>query len=139
LSRAKDNKWGLAYKLYRNATVFPAIVCELCEAPCRAECQRGAGPARRDIDESVADGKVFFVGDETIDIPAVEVAAVRFAKDRNPEIYRIPPREKRVAIIGAGLAGLSLALNLSQKAYPVTVFERGELPLITWAAHPKYE
>ena len=140
LSRAKDGKWGLAYKLYRNATVFPAIVSELCEAPCRAECQRGAADmVRKDAIADASDSKVFFVGDEPVDVRAVESAAVRFAKNRRPETYRIPPREQRVAIIGAGLAGLSLALNLSQKAYPVTVFERGEKALPTWAAHPKYE
>ena len=145
LSRAKDGKWGLAYKLYRNATVFPAIVSELCEAPCRDECQRGTGVRRhKDGGDEVdavdsAGGKVFFVGDDSVDARAVEAAAVRFAKNRKPETYRIPPREQRVAIIGAGLAGLSLALNLSQKAYPVTVFERGERALHTWRAHPKYE
>jgi Fe-S oxidoreductase len=137
LLRAKDGKWDLAYKLYRNATVFPAIVSELCEAPCRAECQRGA--AGQDAAVSDHGGKVFFVGDDPVDVRAVEAAAVRFAKNRKPEIYRIPPREQRVAIIGAGLAGLSLALNLSQKAYPVTVFERGGQALTTWAGHPKYE
>ena len=178
LSRARDGKWGLAYKLYRNATVFPAIVSELCEAPCRAECQRGTGsnselgirnyekpeviakplgarasrsqilettndmpvfPLKQEDFEIESGGKVFFVGDEPVDIRAVESAAVRFAKNRKPECYRIQPREQRVAIIGAGLAGLSLALNLSQKAYPVTVFERGARALPTWAAHPKYE
>ena len=138
----KTGKWGLAYKLYRNATVFPAIVSELCEAPCRSECQRGSAGAFREtpLDEQKAAGdKLFFVGDEPIDIRAVEASAVRFAANRKPETYRIPPRDQRVAIIGAGLAGLSLALNLSQKAYPVTVFERGERALATWAAHPKYE
>ena len=162
LSRARDGKWGLAYKLYRNATVFPAIVSELCDAPCRVECQRGTGfnyelgitnYELKDMGEQAsrlqvleecgrdarAPAKVFFVGDEPVDIRAVEATAVRFAKNRKPESYRIPLREQRVAIIGAGLAGLSLALNLSQKAYPVTVFERGDRALPTWAAHPKYE
>ena len=138
LSRAKDGKWGLAYKLFRNATVFPAIVSKLCPAPCRAECQRGGGGAQWTVD-SDADGKVFFIGDDPVDIRAIESAAVMFAKNRKPETYRITPREQRVAIIGAGLAGLSLALNLSQKAYPVTVFERGDRALPTWADHPEYE
>ena len=200
LARAKDGKWGLAYKLYRNAVVFPGIVSELCEAPCRAECQRGPGagagagreaPCRTECqrgpgagaelgpgtrlepthqapgpveneatgqDETAEPGaepkaglepgagvfpttkdRLFFMGDEPVDIRAIEVATVRFARDRQPETYRIPPRDKRVAIIGAGLAGLSLALNLSQKAWPVTVFERGGQALASWAGHPKYE
>jgi len=121
LTRVKDGRWGLAYKLFRNQTIFPAIVSELCEAPCRAECQRSV-----------------CVGDEAIDARAVEAAAVNYARDRKPEVFRIPQREQRVAIVGAGLAGLSLALNLAQKAYPVTVFERGDHALWTWAEHPKF-
>ena len=121
LARARDGKWGLAYKLYRNAVVFPAIVSELCEAPCRTECQRG-----------------HIESDNPIDIRSIEAAAVRFAKDRAPETYRIPPRDQSIAIVGAGLSGLSLALNMAQKAYPVTVFERGGQALYTWASHPKF-
>ena len=137
LARAKDGRWDLAYKLYRNATVFPGIVSELCEAPCRAECQRGPGGKGALL---TGGGPLCpFVGDEPVDIRGIEAAAVRFAKDRNPEAYRIPPRDQRVAIVGAGLAGLSLALNLAQKAYSVTVFERGETALWTWARHPKYK
>ena len=143
LARVRDGKWGLAYKLYRNATVFPAIVSELCEAPCRIECQRGSSSrlsaSSVQLPVDVADGKVFFVGDEPLDIRAIESATVRFAKNRKPETYRITPHVEHVAIIGAGLAGLSLALNLSQKAYPVTVFERSGQALPTWATHPKYE
>jgi len=104
-------------------------VSELCDAPCRAECQRGKG------DEAIQ----YFVGDEAVDVRAVEAAVVRFAKDKKPEVFRIQPKEQSVAVVGAGLAGLSLALNLAQKAYPVTVFERGERAFSTWAAHPKYE
>ena len=41
LDKAAKGKWASAYKLLRNATVFPVIVAELCEAPCREQCQRG--------------------------------------------------------------------------------------------------
>jgi len=157
-----DGKWGLAYKLYRNATVFPAIVSELCEAPCRSECQRGSDPlAASDISitgtdlligmpKRHGDGSFVlnaastgtpcdFVGDEPVDIRRIEAAVVKYAKDKKPEVFRIEPREQRVAVIGAGLAGLSVALNLAQKAYPVKVFERGEKVLWSWTEHPKYE
>ena len=118
LLRAATGKWGLAYKLFRNATVFPAVVCELCEAPCCAECQRE---------------------DDAIDIRAVETAAVKYAKNKMPEAFRIEPKSQRIAVVGAGFAGLSLALNMAQKAFQVTVFERGSQELTTWSSHPKYE
>jgi Fe-S oxidoreductase len=120
LERAKAGKWGLAYKLLRNAVVFPAIVCELCPAPCLSECQRAA------------------LGDEPVQIRDIEAACIRFARDRRPEYYRIPPRESRVAVVGAGLAGLSCALNLAQKQYAVTVFDRADGPGGSLAAHPRH-
>jgi len=181
-----DGKWGLAYKLYRNATVFPAIVSDLCEAPCRSECQRGSDPLAapdisitgtdlligmpkrhggssfilnaastgtpcdhvgREKDMSAGSPRLlaattpplYFVGDKAVDIREIETAVVKYAKDKKPEVFRIPPKEQRVAVIGGGLAGLSVALNLAQKAYPVTVFERGEKTLWSWIEHPKYE
>ena len=107
LQRAKDGKWNLAYKLLRNAVVFPGIVCKICPAPCVSECQR-------------AD-----IGDDAIDIRAIEDASVRLAKNKKPESYRIPPKEKSIAVIGANLPGLAAALGLAQKHYDVTVFRCG--------------
>jgi len=77
----------------------------------------------------------YFVGDEAVDVRAIEAAVVRFAKDKRPEVFRIQPKGQRVAVVGAGLAGLSAALNLAQKAYPVTVFEKGDKALWSWKDH----
>ena len=54
----------------------------------------------------------------------IEAACLRHARDRKPETYVIPPKEQRVAVVGAGVAGLSCALNLAQKRFRVTVFEK---------------
>ena len=39
------------------------------------------------------------------------------------EIQRPEPKDKKVAVIGAGPAGLTVAIRLAQQGYPVTVFE----------------
>ena len=119
LERAKSGKWKLAYKLLRNAVTFPAIVCELCPAPCMGECQRA------------------HVGDEPVAIKDIESACIRFSKKKDPESFRIPPKEERIAVVGAGLAGLSCALILAQKKYSVTVFEKTSSMLSSLADHPK--
>lgn len=106
LEKASKGRWGPAYKTLRNAVVFPAIVSALCDQPCRAHCQRT------------------LVGDEPLALRDVEAACVRYAKSRKPEMYVIPPKDKRIAVVGAGIAGLSCALNLAQKRFPITVFER---------------
>ncbi len=106
LEKAGKGRWAAAYKALRNSVVFPGIVSVLCDQPCREHCQRSV------------------VGDEAIALRDIEAACLRYAKDRNPESYVIPPKTQRVAIVGAGVGGLSTALNLAQKRYQVTVFEK---------------
>lgn len=106
LEKAGKGNWSAAYKVLRNATVFPAIVSALCDQPCRAHCQRT------------------LLGDEAIAVRDIESACIRFCSNRRPQSYAIPPKDKRIAVVGAGVAGLACALNLAQKRFAVTVFEK---------------
>ncbi len=106
LEKAGKGRWLAAYKILRNATIFPAIVSALCDRPCQAHCQRTP------------------LGDEAIALRDLEAACIRYAKNRKPESYVIPPKDKRIAVVGAGVSGLSCALNLAQKKFLVTVFEK---------------
>lgn len=108
LEKAGKGRWNAAYKELANAVVFPVIVSTLCEQPCRGHCQRTV------------------TGDEAIALRDLESAVIRYAKNRKPESYFIPPKTKSVAVVGAGTAGLSCALSLAQKQFPVTVFERAD-------------
>lgn len=106
LEKASKGRWVAAYKTLRNAAVFPVIVSALCDQPCRNHCQRA------------------LLGDEAIALRDLEAACIRYSKNRKPESYVIPPKDKRIAVIGAGVAGLSCAVNLAQKRFSVTVFEK---------------
>ncbi|MBN1319279.1 MAG: NAD(P)-binding protein [Thermoleophilia bacterium] len=108
LGRAAKGRWAAAYKDLRHALVFPAIVAALCPQPCRERCQRT------------------LLGDEAIALRDVEAACLRYAGEQRPDAYPLPPKDKRVAVVGAGLAGLSAAVDLARKKYPVTVFEKAE-------------
>ncbi|MDR0838709.1 MAG: FAD-dependent oxidoreductase, partial [Oscillospiraceae bacterium] len=105
VGRAEKGKWQTAFKSYRDAVVFPELVSRLCPAPCEGVCTR----------ESVGGA---------IDLGGLERATVGFAKNKRRESYVIPQKDKKIAIVGAGAAGLSAALSLSLKKYRVTVFER---------------
>ncbi len=48
------------------------------------------------------------------------------------------PKTQRIAVVGAGLAGLSCALNLAQKKYPVTVFEKASGWGGALRSHPRF-
>lgn len=120
LEKAGKGRWMAAYKTLRNATVFPVIVSVLCEQLCRTHCQRTQ------------------IGDEAIALRDLEAACIRYAKNRKAESYVIPPKNKRIAIIGAGTAGLSCALNLAQKKFPVTVFEKQNSWGGALRTHPRF-
>jgi Fe-S oxidoreductase len=120
LDKVSKGRWAAAYKTLRNATVFPTIVSALCDEPCRTHCQRT------------------LLGDEAIAVRDLEAACVSHARDRRAERYVIPPKSQRVAVVGAGVAGLSCTLNLAQKRYPVTVFERQSGWGGSLRSHPRF-
>jgi NADPH-dependent glutamate synthase beta subunit-like oxidoreductase len=60
-----------------------------------------------------------------VELRLLELAAKEYAF-REPQDYNLPPKTGRVAIIGAGAAGLACAVRLASKNYDVTVYERSE-------------
>ena len=126
LEKVSRGRWVPAYKVLRNAVIFPGIVSVLCDEPCREHCQRT------------------LLGDEALAMLDLEAACIKYAKNTKPEFFAIPPKSERVAVIGAGVSGLACALNLAQKKYSVTVFEKesgwgGKLPNgERLSSHPRF-
>ncbi|WP_214658804.1 pyridine nucleotide-disulfide oxidoreductase/dicluster-binding protein [Candidatus Formimonas warabiya] len=96
-----------AYRLYRNQTLFPAIVSRICDAPCTGVC------VRRNMDASVS-------------LPELERACIDHATNTAPTRFHIPLKHKKIAIIGAGLTGLSAGLKLASRGYDVAIYEQQE-------------
>jgi len=95
-----------ALEVHRRQNPFPLACGRVCPAFCETRCRRG------DIDEPIAIRAVKrFMADHEVKRPWT------------PPIYGGPKRE-RVAVIGAGPAGLTAALRLAQQGYSVTVFEK---------------
>lgn len=94
-----------AYKLYLNTVGFPGIVAALCPEPCRGVCPREAcGGA--------------------VSLRLLERAAIAHARDLDPTSYNVPPKHRKVAVVGAGLSGLACALRMATRGYEVAVFEK---------------
>ena len=95
-----------ALNLHRETTPFVGVLGRVCNHPCETACERG-----------VVDGHVSIRG------------LKRFMADHELQVGRgkVKPfkktRKDRVAIVGAGPAGLSCAYDLLRRGYPVTVFE----------------
>ncbi len=120
LEKVGKGRWLPAYKELRNAVVFPVLVSALCDQPCRGRCQRT------------------LIGDEALALSDIEAAVIKYTKSRKPESYFIPPKTQSLAVVGAGSAGLSCALNLAQKKYPVTVFEKEDGWGGSLRSHPRF-
>ena len=116
LKKAAQGKYTEALALIKKDNPFPAICGHICNRRCEDACTRGT------IDQAVAIDEVKkFIAEQDLR------AETRYV----PEI--IPPTtgrlfDEKVAIIGAGPAGLSCAYYLALKGYKPTVFEKNEKP-----------
>jgi NADPH-dependent glutamate synthase beta subunit-like oxidoreductase len=105
-----EGKPDEACKLIIEKAPFPGVLGRVCTHPCETACKRGE------------------VGD-SISI----CAAKRYAADKAGDFAEwmstaAPDTGHRVAIIGAGPAGLTAAFYLRKKGHQVTVFEAREKP-----------
>lgn len=96
-----------AYNLIRQENPFPAVCGRICTRPCESKCRRGT------LDEAVAicDIKRF----------VADYAHKRETAFTQDTVY--PRNGKRVAIIGAGAAGLTCGYYLARIGYEINVYE----------------
>lgn len=111
-----DGRYQEAYRIARATNPFASICGRVCGAPCELNCRRGA-----------------------VDAPVSIRALKRFVTDQHgPETgdyatynagcntAMLPPNRgdyERIAVVGAGVAGLTVAHDLIRVGYKVTVFE----------------
>lgn len=99
--------FAAALKLYRKAVPFPGIISHICDQPCQAVC------LRKDLGGA-------------IEIAALERACLDFGGEGVEPIKPLPRKSKKVAIIGAGISGLTVAFDLARKGWGVAIFEASD-------------
>ncbi len=97
---------GTALAVIREKVPFPGVLGRVCIHPCEQACQRG-----KEVDDPL---QIRFLK--------------RFAADHGGEAWKakakhLPPTGKKVAVAGAGPAGLTAACYLAKLGHEVTVFE----------------
>jgi formate dehydrogenase beta subunit len=102
-----QGRFSDAYIENRNSNVFPGILGRVCDRPCEPACRRGRVEER----------------------PVAICRLKRVAADHRDDISERLPKPaaskngKKVALIGAGCASLTVANDLAPLGYDVTIFE----------------
>ena len=116
LKMAAQGRYTEALALIKKENPFPAVCGRVCNRRCEDACTRG------NVDSAVAiDAVKKFIAQKDLD------AATRYIPPVVPASTGEGFSEK-IAIIGAGPAGLSCAFYLAEKGYTPTVFEKNARP-----------
>lgn len=110
-----------AYAIARATNPFVSICGRICGAPCERACRRGSVDAPVSI--------------RAIKRWACELYGTDTGRDehyhRHADVRMLPPAgeyAEKIAVIGAGVAGLTVAHDLARAGYKVTVFEAAPVP-----------
>ena len=101
-----------AYMVNRHSNVFPGILGRVCDRPCEPACRRGR------------------VEEKPVAICRLKRVAADNKDDISGRLPKIPKLKngKKVALIGAGCASLTVANDLMPLGYSVTCFEQWGVP-----------
>jgi NADPH-dependent glutamate synthase beta subunit-like oxidoreductase/ferredoxin len=114
-----DGRYADSYELNREHNVFPGCLGRMCARPCEEACRR-----------------------KEVDAPIGICYLKRVAADYRGETRRDiapPPNGKSVAVVGAGVCGLTAARQLARKGYSVDIYERFPVPGgVMWTGVPEW-
>ena len=117
IAEIQKGDFKAAADVIKETNLLPAVCGRVCpqEKQCQAECT--LGKMLKDIDKAVAIGRLErFAADWERDQGQVTVPAIKAATG------------KRVAVIGSGPAGLTVAADIVREGHEVTIFEAVHKP-----------
>jgi NADPH-dependent glutamate synthase beta subunit-like oxidoreductase/ferredoxin len=102
-----QGQFSEAYLENRKSNVFPGILGRVCDRPCEPACRRGR------------------VEDKPVAICRLKRVAADNRDDITEHLPKAPKKTngKKVALLGAGCASLTVANDLAPLGYEVTIFE----------------
>ena len=106
-------RYSDAYMVNWESNVFPGILGRTCDRPCEPACRRGR------VEENNGEKP------EPVAICRLKRVAADYKDDITPRLPKAPEKKngKRIALIGAGPASLTVARDLAPLGYDLTVFD----------------
>jgi NADPH-dependent glutamate synthase beta subunit-like oxidoreductase len=103
-----EKRYSEAYMINWQSNVFPGILGRVCDRPCEPACRRGR------------------VEDKPVAICRLKRVAADYKDDIQGYFPKVPDNKngKRIALIGAGPASLTVARDLLPLGYDIVLFER---------------
>ena len=115
IKMAAEGRYMDALKLIKQDNPFPAVCGAICNRRCEDACTRGT------VDKAVAIDEIKkFIAEKELH---EEHRYVPICENHEGKQF-----EQKIAVIGAGPAGMSAAYYLRTRGYPVTVFEKEKRP-----------
>ena len=107
-----QGKYTESYMLNRKSNVFPGVLGRTCDRPCEPACRRGR------------------IEEKPVAICRLKRVAADLKGDFQHLMPSIPAEKngRRIALIGAGPASLTVANDLMPLGYDVTIFEKQAKP-----------
>ncbi len=117
-----EGRYEDAYKIARAPNPFASMCGRICGAPCEVKCTRG------NVDEPVAIRALKRFATEVYGVEHVrDLKSTLEASNARGSAHPLLTKDK-IAIIGAGVAGMTVAHDLARLGYQVTVFEELQIP-----------
>ena len=107
-----QGRYDDSYLLNRESNVFPGILGRTCDRPCEPACRRGR------------------VEEKPVAICRLKRVAADLRGDITDRLPKAPAKKngRRIAMVGAGPASLTVANDLLPLGYDVTIFEKNAKP-----------
>ena len=118
IKMASQGRYQDALALIKKQNPFPAVCGAICNRRCEDACTRGK------VDEALSiDAIKRFIAEQDLNAQTRHIPEVVI-----PASIHMDHFDEKIAIIGAGPAGLTAAFYLAETGYRPTVFEKSEHP-----------
>jgi len=102
----KEYQFGHSLSVIRDYMPLPSVCGRVCPHPCETACRR------KNVDEPIS-----------IMVLKRSASDYEWKHKQEPPMQPKPRQNKKVAVVGAGPAGLAAAYYLALEGYPVTIYE----------------